>query len=56
METRAYLEGLGLELELDPHTKTKSTLEFFAGELADKQPGEVATEQAEQPAPTPGAD
>jgi hypothetical protein len=33
-ETRAYLEGLGLELAPDPHTKTKSALEFYAGELA----------------------
>jgi hypothetical protein len=33
-ETRAYLEGLGLELAPDPHTKTKSALEFFAAELA----------------------
>ena len=33
-ETRAYLEGRGLELAPDPHTKTKSALEFFAAELA----------------------
>jgi hypothetical protein len=33
-ETRAYLEGLGLELAADSHTKTKSTLEFYAAELA----------------------
>ena len=33
-ETRAYLEGLGLELAPDPHTKTKSALEFYAAELA----------------------
>jgi hypothetical protein len=32
--TRAYLEGLGLDLSPDPHTKTKTTLEFFSGELA----------------------
>jgi hypothetical protein len=33
-ETRAYLEGLGLVLAPDPHTKTKSVLEFYAAELA----------------------
>ena len=33
-ETRAFLEGLGLELAPDPHTKTKSALEFFAAELS----------------------
>jgi hypothetical protein len=32
--TRVYLEGLGLELSPDPHTKTKATLQFFAGETA----------------------
>ena len=32
-ETRAYLEGQGLEVEADSHTKTKATLEFFAGRL-----------------------
>jgi hypothetical protein len=34
MEARAYLEGLGLELAQDPQTKTKTTLDFFAGELS----------------------
>jgi hypothetical protein len=34
VETRAYLEGKGLELTPDAHTKTKATLEFFAGALA----------------------
>jgi hypothetical protein len=33
LEARAYLEGLGLELAQDPQTKTKTTLDFFAGEL-----------------------
>jgi hypothetical protein len=33
-ETRAYLEGLGLELAPDANTKTKATLEFFAAELS----------------------
>lgn len=33
MEARAYLEGLGLDLAPDPQTKTKTTLDFFAGEL-----------------------
>jgi hypothetical protein len=39
VEARAYLEGLGLDLSADPHTKTKATLEFFATGLGD----EVAT-------------
>ena len=30
---RAYLEGLGLDLSSDPHTKTKTTLDFFSSEL-----------------------
>ena len=34
VETRAYLEGLGLDLTADPHTKTKTSLEFFAAQLA----------------------
>jgi hypothetical protein len=29
-ETRAYLEGRGLDLTADPQTKTKATLEYFA--------------------------
>ena len=36
IESRAYLEDLGLELTEDPHTKTKTTLEFFAGRMADE--------------------
>jgi hypothetical protein len=34
-ESRTYLEGLGLTLAPDAHTKTKTTLEYFAGELAN---------------------
>ena len=34
LETRAYLNDLGLDLTGDQQTKTKSALEFFAGELA----------------------
>src|SRR5262245_6271774 len=33
IETRAYLESLGLDLSPDPQTKTKTTLEFFSAEL-----------------------
>ena len=33
VETRAYLEGLGLDLSSDPQTKTKTALEFFSGRL-----------------------
>jgi hypothetical protein len=36
LEARAYLEGKGLDLSADPHTKTKATLEFFAGTLRDE--------------------
>jgi hypothetical protein len=36
VEARGFLEGLGLELEPDPHTKTKTTLEFFAGGMLDQ--------------------
>jgi hypothetical protein len=36
METRVYLEGLGLDLEAEPETKTKATLAFFAGNLAEE--------------------
>jgi hypothetical protein len=32
-ESRAYLEGLGLDLAPDPQTKTKTTLDFFSAEL-----------------------
>jgi hypothetical protein len=39
METRSYLEGLGLDLDTDPQTKTKAALEFFASYLKEpKQP------------------
>ncbi len=34
LETRAYLNDLGLDLSGEQQTKTKSALEFFAGELA----------------------
>ena len=33
LETRSYLDGLGLDLSPDPQTKTKTTLEFFSAEL-----------------------
>jgi hypothetical protein len=33
IETRAYLEGLGLDLWGEQQTKTKTALEFFAAEL-----------------------
>jgi hypothetical protein len=33
MEARSYLESRGLDLSPDPHTKTKTTLDFFSGEL-----------------------
>jgi hypothetical protein len=33
VESRAYLEGLGLEVWGEQMTKTKTALEFFAGEL-----------------------
>ena len=33
VEARSYLEGRGLDLAPDPQTKTKTALEFFAGEL-----------------------
>jgi hypothetical protein len=35
VEARAYLDGLGLDLSPDPHTKTKTALEFFAAQLAE---------------------
>jgi hypothetical protein len=35
IEARSYLESLGLDLTGDLHTKTKTTLEFFAAELRD---------------------
>lgn len=35
VETRAYLEGRGLDLSADPQTKTKTALEFFAAGLAE---------------------
>ncbi len=34
VESRAYLEGLGLDLSGEQQTKTKTALEFFAAELA----------------------
>jgi hypothetical protein len=34
IETRAFLEGLGLDLAPDPHTKTKTALEFHTAALA----------------------
>jgi hypothetical protein len=40
LETRAYLEGLGLELDVEPQTKTKATLEFFASRLTAAAPEE----------------
>ena len=36
IETRAYLEGLGLDLTADPQTKTKATLAFFADNLTEE--------------------
>jgi hypothetical protein len=44
VETRAYLEERGLALSQDSHTKTKTTLEFFAAELAPPgvSPGSAA--------------
>jgi hypothetical protein len=38
IESRAYLEGLGLDLWGEQQTKTKTALEFFAGELAQTSP------------------
>jgi hypothetical protein len=39
-EARAFLESKGLDLAPDAHTKTKTTLEFFAGALdAEPAPG-----------------
>jgi hypothetical protein len=32
-ETRAYLEGLGIDLFGEQQTKTKTALEFFAAQL-----------------------
>jgi hypothetical protein len=37
IETRAYLESLGLDLSADQQTKTKTALELFAAELRDQQ-------------------
>jgi hypothetical protein len=36
VETRLYLEGLGLDLSADAETKTRAALEFFAGSLRDE--------------------
>jgi hypothetical protein len=44
VETRAYLEGLGLDLEGDQQAKTRTALEFFAAELREDQ--SAAVEQA----------
>ena len=44
LETRAYLEGRGLDLEADAQTKTKAALEFFASHLP-------AARAKEEPAP-----
>jgi hypothetical protein len=35
VESRSYLESLGLDLTSDPQTKTKTTLELFAAELSN---------------------
>jgi len=48
VETRAYLEGLGLDLNVDPQTKTKATLEFFSKRLAKP----ASDTSAEEPAAT----
>jgi len=37
VESRAYLESVGVDLSADQQTKTKTALEFFAGELRDGQ-------------------
>jgi hypothetical protein len=36
MEARAYLSGHGVNLAGEQQTKTKTALEFFAGELSSK--------------------
>jgi len=33
VEARAFLEGKGLDLSADPQTKTKTTLEYYSGQL-----------------------
>jgi hypothetical protein len=38
LEARSYLEGLGLSLDPDPHTKTKTALDFFSAELLAAKP------------------
>src|SRR5262245_14346630 len=38
-EARAYLDGIGLDFSQDPHTKTKTTLEFFAAKAAAEASG-----------------
>jgi hypothetical protein len=40
IESRAYLEGVGLDLSGEQQTKTKTALEFFAAELRDQQAAE----------------
>jgi hypothetical protein len=60
VETRAYLEGLGLDLTQDPQTKTKTTLEFFAAQLsnasATSQPTKGAARKPRSSAAPPEAD
>ena len=36
VELRAFLESQGLDVTEDPHTKTKTTLEYFAGTLREE--------------------
>jgi hypothetical protein len=38
LETRAYLEGLGIDLDAEPQTKTKAALTFFASHLPAAEP------------------
>ena len=38
VELRAFLESQGLDVTSDPHTKTKTTLEYFAGMLREEAP------------------
>ena len=42
VETRAYLEGLGLDLATDPQTKTKAALDFYSKQLAREGTEEAA--------------
>ena len=43
VETRSYLEGLGLDLAADPQTKTKASLDFFSKQLAREGAEEAAS-------------